>query len=141
MENETFKNTYTADAENGFAVTTKLAADDQLYKLEYTIDRNGALEFSYAENPDFDLLIKNKKTILAAQAVFDIARELNAEYCMECLKGRSVKGIRGELRWHYRFFKSGVFKRHAEPANIGSTDKMNAGYDNNAWIFELISKI
>ena len=134
---DSIKNTYSGDIENGFIVKSEISADGKLYTLEYTVTENCAVEFSYARNPGFTFLKKLGKAELAARSVIDMTRELKSEYGIDCLKGRSVNGIRNELLWHYRFYKRGILKSRAEPANIGSTDRQTPGYDNNAWIFEL----
>lgn len=134
---DSIKNTYSGDIENGFIVKSTISADDKFYMLEYTVTEDCAVEFSYARNPGFVLLKKLGKTELAARSILNISRELNLNYGISCLKGRTVKGIRNELLWHYRFYKRGIITSRAEPADIGSTDKQSPGYDNNAWIFEL----
>jgi hypothetical protein len=136
MKDNNIKYTYSGNPEDGFFITSEISADNKRYKLEYIITANLAAEFSYAKNPDFDLLKKAGKSELAARSVFNAARSINLRYGIDCLKGRTVKGIRNELLWHYRFYKRGILKSRAEPADIGSVDKENPGYDNNAWIFE-----
>ncbi len=136
MRNDNIKNTYIGTPEDGFVITSEIYVDNKPYKLEYRITENQAAEFSYARNPDFALLKKTGNSELAAYSIFNITKEINRKYGIDCLKGRTVKGIKRELLWHYRFYKRGILKRRAEPADIGSADKENPGYDNNAWIFE-----
>lgn len=136
MRNDSIKNTYIGTPEDGFVITSEIYVDNKSYKLEYRITENQAAEFSYARNPDFALLKKTGNSELAAYSIFNITKEINRKYGIDCLKGRTVKGIKRELLWHYRFYKRGILKRRAEPADIGSADKENPGYDNNAWIFE-----
>lgn len=137
MKNDNIKNTYSGNIENGFLITSEISFSDKLYKLKYKMTANCAVEFSYTENPDFAELKKLNKSEIAALSVFNTAGELSRKFSIDCLKGRTVKGIRNELLWHYRFYKRGILKNRAEPADIGSTDKQTPGYDNNAWIFEI----
>ena len=51
-------------------------------------------------------------------------------------QGRSIAGINSEISWHYRAYSLGILANRANPADLGSTDKKNSGYDSNAWLFE-----
>ena len=60
----------------------------------------------------------------------------NKKYKKKYLKGRTIPGINSEISWHYRAYNLRIVVNHANPADLGSTDKKNSGYDSNAWIFE-----
>ena len=63
-------------------------------------------------------------------------KSINKKYKKKYLKGRTIPGINSEISWHYRAYYLGILVNHANPADLGSTDKKNSGYDSNAWIFE-----
>lgn len=77
-----------------------------------------------------------ERTYIVAEAIFRAVKYINKKYKKKYLKGRTIGGIHSEIRWHYRAYYHGILKNHANPADIGSTDKKNRGYDWNAFLFE-----
>lgn len=73
---------------------------------------------------------------IVAEAIFKAIKSINKKYKKKYLKGRTIPGINSEISWHYRAYYLGILVNHANPADLGSTDKKNSGYDSNAWIFE-----
>ena len=63
-------------------------------------------------------------------------KSINKKYKKKYLKGRIIPGINSEISWHYRAYNLRILVNHANPADLGSTDKKNSGYDSNARIFE-----
>ena len=48
----------------------------------------------------------------------------------------TIPWINSEISWDYRAYNLRIAVNHANPADLGSTDKKYSGYDSNAWIFE-----
>ena len=73
---------------------------------------------------------------IVAEAIFKAIKSINKKYKKKYLKGTTIPGINSEISWHYRAYNLRILVNHANPADLGSTDKKNSGYDSNAWIFE-----
>lgn len=94
------------------------------------------LKFYFDRNPNYSTLFNMGRTRIVAEAIFKAIKSINKKYKKKYLKGRTIPGINSEISWHYRAYNLRILVNHANPADLGSTDKKNSGYDSNAWIFE-----
>ena len=101
-----------------------------------TLTKKGVLKFYFDRNPNYSTLFNMGRTRIVAEAIFKAIKSINKKYKKKYLKGRTIPGINSEISWHYRAYNLRIVVNHANPADLGSTDKKNSGYDSNAWIFE-----
>ena len=94
------------------------------------------LKFYFDRNPNYSTFFNMGRTRIVAEAIFKAIKSINKKYKKKYLKGRTIPGINSEISWHYRAYNLRIAVNHANPADLGSTDKKNSGYDSNAWIFE-----
>ena len=63
------------------------------------------------------------RTRIVAEAIFKAIKSINKKYKKKYLKGRTIPGINSEISWHYRAYNLRIAVNHANPADLGSTDK------------------
>ena len=134
---DTYSSSYKGSVKKGFVISTKLKINNKSYYLFYRINNKKVLLFYFSENVDYATIVQIERARFAAEAIYNAVKSINKKYKINCLKGRTIKGINSELLWHYRAYYWGVMANNANPANIGSTDKKDKSYDNNAFLFEL----
>ena len=131
FSNKVYKN------KNGtYTIKSSIYVNNKKYIIKSTISKKWFLLFYYSKNPDYTKLVSMERTYIVAEAIFRAVKYINKKYKKKYLKGRTIGGIHSEIRWHYRAYYHGILKNHANPADIGSTDKKNRGYDWNAFLFE-----
>ena len=129
-------NSYSGSTKNGFKITSKININKKKYNIYSTLTKKGVLKFYFDRNPNYSTLFNMGRTRIVAEAIFKAIKSINKKYKKKYLKGRTIPGINSEISWHYRAYYLGILVNHANPADLGSTDKKNSGYDSNAWIFE-----
>lgn len=129
-------NSYSGSTKNGFKITSKININKKKYNIYSTLTKKGVLKFYFDRNPNYSTLFNMGRTRIVAEAIFKAIKSINKKYKKKYLKGRTIPGINSEISWHYRAYNLRIAVNHANPADLGSTDKKNSGYDSNAWIFE-----
>ena len=129
-------NSYSGSTKNGFKITSKISINKKKYNIYSTLTKKGVLKFYFDRNPNYSTLFNMGRTRIVAEAIFKAIKSINKKYKKKYLKGRTIPGINSEISWHYRAYNLRILVNHANPADLGSTDKKNSGYDSNAWIFE-----
>ena len=129
-------NSYSGSTKNGFKITSKININKEKYNIYSTLTKKGVLKFYFDRNPNYSTLFNMGRTRIVAEAIFKAIKSINKKYKKKYLKGRTIPGINSEISWHYRAYNLRIVVNHANPADLGSTDKKNSGYDSNAWIFE-----
>ena len=129
-------NSYSGSTKNGFKITSKININKKKYNIYSTLTKKGVLKFYFDRNPNYSTLFNMGRTRIVAEAIFKAIKSINKKYKKKYLKGRTISGINSEISWHYRAYNLRIAVNHANPADLGSTDKKNSGYDSNAWIFE-----
>ena len=129
-------NSYSGSTKNGFKITSKININKKKYNIYSTLTKKGVLKFYFDRNPNYSTLFNMGRTRIVAEAIFKAIKSINKKYKKKYLKGRIIPGINSEISWHYRAYNLRILVNHANPADLGSTDKKNSGYDSNARIFE-----
>ena len=129
-------NSYSGSTKNGFKITSKININKKKYNIYSTLTKKGVLKFYFDRNPNYSTLFNMGRTRIVAEAIFKAIKSINKKYKKKYLKGRTIPGINSEISWHYRAYNLRIAVNHANPADLGPTDKKNSGYDSNAWIFE-----
>lgn len=129
-------NSYSGSTKNGFKITSKININKKKYNIYSTLTKKGVLKFYFDRNPNYSTLFNMGRTRIVAEAIFKAIKSINKKYKKKYLKGRTIPGINSEISWHYRAYNLRIAVNYANPADLGSTDKKNSGYDSNAWIFE-----
>ena len=133
---DNISNTYTGSTKKGFSITSKIYINNKCYNIYSSLIKNGVLKFYFDRNPNYRKLFDMGRTRIVAEALFKAIKSINKKYKKQYLKGRTIGGINSEISWHYRAYYLGILGSNANPADLGSTDKKNSGYDSNAWLFE-----
>ena len=137
IESQTYMN-YNYTYAKGLATSLEVkcgskVTDVGILKSEVTYDSNGLL--SSATDQDGNKVEYkydgNKGTLTQTTDKLDSKNPVVTDYTYD-----SNTEINSEISWHYRAYYLRILVDHANPADLGSTDKKNSGYDSNAWIFE-----
>lgn len=151
------KSKYKGSVSKGFVISTEIIIGNAIYHFGYEITNSHVILFDFAKNGNYATLYYIEKPRVVAKAIYKVVKEINKktknqrkryqkkikdtenkEIKVLFLEGRTIDGINKELRWHFRFYSwnTPYLKDHANPADIGSTNIKNSGYDYNAKYFE-----
>ena len=116
-------NSYSGSTKNGFKITSKININKKKYNIYSTLTKKGVLKFYFDRNPNYSTLFNMGRTRIVAEAIFKAIKSINKKYKKKYLKGRTIPGINSEISWHYRAYNLRIAVNHANPADLGSTDK------------------